>query len=79
MSWKVWIMSGILLMLAGAFGVFWGIFKAFYVLGHTQHEGIGAVGNAIQSALFSYILVFGGFVPLIIGFIKLVKKNKSKI
>lgn len=70
-------MSGILLMLAGFFTVFWGIWRAFYTLGTAQNAGIGEVGDGIRFALFGYVFFFAGIVPLVVGLVKLVR-NKSK-
>jgi len=78
MSWKVWVMSGILLMLAGFFGTVGGIYQSFYALGTEQNAGIGAVGGAIGFALICNILFIVGVIPLIIGLVKFAKSAKSK-
>ncbi|MDQ3800241.1 MAG: hypothetical protein M3384_12370 [Acidobacteriota bacterium] len=77
MSWKVWIITGTLLVLAGFFGVLWGMSRAFYGLGTAENAGLGEVGNGIRFVLFSGIFFFAGIVPLVVGAVKLLG-NKSK-
>jgi biopolymer transport protein TolQ len=76
MSWKVWVMSGILLMLAGMFGTVWGIYRSFQSLATEQTAGIGAVGDAIGFALICCLGGIAAMIPLIIGLVKLYKSTK---
>lgn len=77
MSYKIWIASGILLMLAGFVGTLGGIYKSFYVLMTAQNAGIG--GGGIAFALFCSLLFIIGVIPLIIGLVKFAGKNKPKV
>jgi biopolymer transport protein ExbB/TolQ len=77
MNWKIWIITGTLLTLAGFFGVLWGMSRAFYGLGTAENAGLSAVGDGIRLALFGGIFFFAGIVPLVVGAVKLLR-NKSK-
>ncbi|HEX9961053.1 MAG TPA: hypothetical protein VGB00_08975 [Pyrinomonadaceae bacterium] len=78
MSWKVRAASGILLMAAGFFSIFRGIYQSLYALTTEQNAGIGAVGQGIGFALFCNILAIAGIIPVVIGLVKLYKETKSK-
>jgi biopolymer transport protein ExbB/TolQ len=71
-------MSGILLMLAGFFGTFWGIYQSFAALDNSESAGIGAVGGWIRFALVSSIVGILAIIPVAVGLVKLYKASKSK-
>lgn len=79
MSYKIWIASGILLMLTGIFGTIWGMYKSFDPLLTDIAPALDEVGNGLGIALFCNVLFFVGIIPFVIGVVIFVKKNKSKI
>jgi len=75
---KILIGSGLLLMAASSIGVVGGIYRSFSAMRFNETAGIGAVGNGILFALVSNIAFFVGLVLLIVGVVKLVRKNRSR-
>jgi len=64
-------------MVAGLFGIIAGIYESFASIKFNETAGIGAVGNGLLFALISNVAFFVGLVLLIIGVIKLARKNRS--
>ena len=75
---KILISSGLLLMAASSIGVVAGVYRSFSAMRFNETAGIGAVGNGILFALISNIAFFVGLVLLIVGVVKLVRKNTSR-
>lgn len=86
MNYKKWLYSGIIIFVAsltiGFLGVFWFINNSFNALKTNETAGIGAVGNAIENAIyFNIFAIIGkltGIIFIVIGGIKAYKQNKSQ-
>ena len=75
MSYKIWIASGILLMVTGFLGTLGGIYKSFSGLTTAQNAGIGDISGGIAFALVCNILFIIGIIPLTVGLVKFFRKK----
>lgn len=75
---KILIISGISSVAASVLGIIRGIYSSFAALKTNETAGIDAVSAGIKLALWSNILIFAGFILIVIGSVKLYRDRKTE-